>query len=115
MFGVLRIHENAAARQDAIDVGHHRGDPAHVEVLAQRSGLAREAFVDISRHRCIPVAAVRHVDGEFGSVCGNLDFRFGQHPAAEFAVEGKTGDAIADGEHEDGRWAVDGKTSRDLL
>ena len=27
-----RVHEDAAAHQDAVHLGHHRGDPAHVEV-----------------------------------------------------------------------------------
>src|SRR5690606_5348944 len=40
---VARVHEDAAARQDAMHIRHHRGDPAHVVVLAQRTGLARQA------------------------------------------------------------------------
>jgi hypothetical protein len=69
----------------------------------------------LTGNRCTPVAAIRHVDGKFGGICGNFDFRLGQHPAAQFAVKRKTGNTVADGEHEYGRRAIDGKSSRHLL
>jgi hypothetical protein len=59
------VQEDAAAGQDAVHVGHHAGDPAHVEVLAARAGAAGQAFVDIPLHRVGPVAHVAHVDREF--------------------------------------------------
>jgi hypothetical protein len=43
------VEEDAAAREDAVHVGHHAGHPAHVEVLAARAGLAGQAFVDVAR------------------------------------------------------------------
>lgn len=70
---VPRVHEDAAAHQDAVHVGHHAGDPAHVEVLAARAFLAGQAFVDVALHGFVPVAHVAHVDREFLGVGQNLD------------------------------------------
>jgi hypothetical protein len=70
--GVARVHEHAAAGQDAVHVGHHRGDPAHVVVLAQRAFLAGQQLVHVALHRGFPVALVGHVDGEFGGAFGTV-------------------------------------------
>src|SRR5215468_10934880 len=64
VLAVARVEEHAAARQDAMRLGHHAGDPAHVEVLAARAGLAGQAFVDVARHRRLPEAAIAGVDRE---------------------------------------------------
>ena len=37
---VLRVHENAAAIQNAMNFSDHGGNPTHVVVLAARTGLA---------------------------------------------------------------------------
>src|SRR5690606_20385706 len=42
------VHEQTATGEDAVHVGHHRGDPAHVVVLAQRAFLAGQQFADVA-------------------------------------------------------------------
>ena len=61
---VARIHVDAAAREHAMRFGHHRGDPAHVEVLAARALGAFQAIVDVDADGLVPVPMVRGVDGE---------------------------------------------------
>src|SRR3546814_7125230 len=70
---VARVDEYTAPGKKAMDVGDHGGDPAHVEVFAARAGGARQAFVYIAFDRRVPVAHVRHVDGEFGCVLRDGD------------------------------------------
>jgi hypothetical protein len=58
VLGVARVHEHAAAHQDAVRLGHHRGDPAHVEVLAARPGTAGQALIDVALDRQAPRSAL---------------------------------------------------------
>ena len=51
VFRVARVHEDAATHQDAVGLGHHAGDPAHVEVLAAYSG-AVAASAKLAHARC---------------------------------------------------------------
>jgi hypothetical protein len=74
VLGVARVQEDAAAHQDAVRLGHHAGDPAHVEVLAARAGAAGQAFVDVALDRRLPEAAVAAVDGELLRVLGHRMF-----------------------------------------
>src|SRR3546814_6763168 len=86
----------ATAREDAVHVADHRCDPAHIEILAARPGLARQQFVDVLLHRRIPVALVRHVDCEFLGVFRNLHVACGQQERTQFAVERERVHATAD-------------------
>ena len=63
--GIARIHENAAALQDAVHFGNHGGNPAHVEVFPANSVLALEQLGNVALNRLFPEPFVRHVDGEF--------------------------------------------------
>ena len=42
-----------------------------LEILAARASGAGQQFADIALHRRLPVALVRHVDGEFGGLFRN--------------------------------------------
>ena len=96
-------------------VGHHRSDPAHVVVLAQRAFFARQQFADIALYRRLPVALVGHVDGEFLGRLRHLDVVVGQHKAAQLTVQGKAFNAITKGQQQHGLRAIDRVTSRHLL
>ena len=95
-------------------LGHHRGDPAHVEVLATRAGFARQAFVHIALDWRFPKAAVGGVDGEFLGVFGHAQLGVGQHELAHHRVERETGHAIANAQHQHGGGAVQGVTGGNL-
>ncbi len=96
-------------------VRNHRGDPAHVEVLAARAFFAGQAFVDIAAHGRGPVAHVRHVDGEFLGVVRDRHIGVRQHEAACLAVEREHVHAVADGQHQGGLRAVDSVAGGDLV
>jgi hypothetical protein len=112
---VGRVHEDAAAVQDAVHVGDHRGDPAHVEVGAARAGVAGQQFADVALHRRVPVALIGHVDREFLGGGRDLDVALRQHPRAHLAVQGEAVDAVAGGEHQHGLRAVHGVACGHLL
>src|SRR5574343_260966 len=95
-------------------VGHHRGYPAHVVVLATRAFLAGLHFGDVALHRRFPEALVRHVDGEFLGVGRNLHVFLGQDELALFAIQSEHDDAVADGQDEQGGRAVHRVAGGDL-
>ncbi len=115
VFGVFGVHENTAAHENAVHVGHHRGDPAGVEVAPARTGLAGLALRDIALNRRLPEALVAGVDGEFAGVCGNLQIGMGEDEVADFTVKRKAVRAFAHGQHQHGGRAVDSVTRSDLL
>jgi len=115
ILGVLGVHEDAAAGEDAMHFGNHRGDPAHVEVLAARTGLAGQAFVDVALHRFFPETHVRRVDREFLGFSGDLHVGVGQHEFADVAVEREAVGAVAEGQHQHGRRTVDRIAGAHLL
>ena len=96
-------------------VGNHRGHPAHVEVLLQRAFFAFHQLVDVALHRFFPVALVGHVDGKFLGRSRNRNVFVGQHEAAHFTVQGEALDAVAQGQHQHGLWAVDRIAGSNLL
>src|ERR1700761_4735819 len=55
---VGRVHEDAAAVQDTVHVGHHRRDPAHIEILLTRAILAGLQLANVLLDRRGPVALV---------------------------------------------------------
>ena len=95
-------------------VGHHAGDPAHVEVLAARAFLAGQQVLHVTLHGGFPMALVGHVDGKFLGVGGNLHVRRGQHKLALLAVQGEGMGAVAHGEHHLRAGTVDAVTGGDL-
>src|SRR3546814_2290057 len=78
VLAVPRIDEDAAAREQAMHVGHHRGDPAHVEVFAARAFPAGQQVAYVGLHRFLPVALVGHVDREFLRLLRHPHVAFGQ-------------------------------------
>ena len=104
---IRRIEEDAAAHEDAVAVGHHRGDPAHVEILAARTFDALHAVVDVGLHGLVPVAIVRGVDRIFGVVVRDQDFRLHQQEGVGVAVEHEQQGAGAEADHQGSLWAVD--------
>jgi hypothetical protein len=115
ILGVLGIHEDAAAGQDAVHFGDHRRHPAHVEVLAARTGLAGQALVDVALHRLFPETHVRRVDRELFGFGGDLHVGVGQHEFADVAVEREAVGAVAEGQHQHGRRTVDRIAGAHLL
>ena len=71
------VHENATACEDAVHIGHHAGNPAHVEIFAAHTFFALQALVHITFDGGIPVAHVAHVDGKFLGVFWDLDVLLG--------------------------------------
>ena len=84
---VHRVHEHAAAGQDAVHVGDHRGHPAHVVVLAERAFLALQHLVVVTLDRRLPVARVGRVDGELLGIGRDAHEGLGVDEAAHLAVE----------------------------
>src|SRR5690606_3355361 len=78
VLAVARVEEHAAAHQDAVGLGHQRGDPAHVEVGAARAGAAGQAFVHVAAHGLLPEARVGGVDGELARGFGHADVAVGE-------------------------------------
>jgi hypothetical protein len=83
---IARIHEDAAARHEAMHVGDHRRDPAHVEVLAARARLAGQQLVDVAPYQRLQVARVRHVDRELLRVFRDAHVFLGQPGAIRCRV-----------------------------
>src|SRR5690606_35144098 len=79
---IHRIHEDAAPREHAVYVGHHRGHPAHVEVAPTRPFLALLQLGDVALHRLLPEARVGGVDGKFGGIDRHGHVRMGVDEAA---------------------------------
>ena len=115
VLGVARVHEHAAAHQNAVRFGHHAGNPAHVEVFAPGPGFACQALVHIALHRRFPEAAVGRVDGKFLRVGRDLDVVVRQLELAQVGVEREAVDAVAHGEHQHGGGAVQRVARRQLL
>ncbi|PRD38308.1 UNVERIFIED_CONTAM: hypothetical protein NCL1_03594 [Trichonephila clavipes] len=118
---VERVQEHAAAGEDAVHVGDHGRDPAHVEVLAAHTGLAGQQLVDVTLHRRFPEALVGHVDGELlglgrdrHAFLGQDELARGRGFAGGAAVQGEGVHAVAQGQDELGRRAVDGIAGGDL-
>mmetsp|Transcript_38700 Transcript_38700/g.90534 ORF Transcript_38700/g.90534 Transcript_38700/m.90534 type:complete len:397 (+) Transcript_38700:1162-2352(+) len=107
VLGVARVQEDAAAHQDAVRLGHHAGDPAHVEVLAARPGLAGQALIHIACDRLLPESAVGAVDRELLGVGWHLDVLVRQHELTEIRVQREAGHAVADSQHEHRRRAIE--------
>ena len=112
---VGRVHEDTAAVQDAVDLGHQSGNPARVVVLAPRAGPAGQQLVDVALDRRIPVPAVGGVDGVFLRVRRDAVVPLGQVPGADLAVQREGGHAVAHGQHQHGRGTIDGIAGRNLL
>src|SRR3569623_767897 len=109
------VHEDAAAREDTVHLGHHRGDPAHVEILGPGAVLALQTLVDIALHWLFPEALVGSVDRELLGVGRDLDVGVGEIVFADVAVERKAVHAVAAGDHQHGGRPVQRVTGADLL
>ncbi len=94
------IQEDPAALDDAMDVGDHGRDPAHVVVLAAGPFAAAEAFVDVTGDRWCPAPTVRHVDRELRGVGRNLQVLLGQQEAPGVAIEREHLHAVSDRDDE---------------
>ena len=97
---ILRIKIDAAADQDAIDVGDHGADPAHVEIPAARTFVALDQIFDIGADRRRPAARVRGVDRELAGF--RRDVRLaGRHAVGlRVGIEGRDPDPCSEGEGE---------------
>ncbi|MNE31730.1 hypothetical protein D3C80_1253110 [compost metagenome] len=97
-----------------MDVGHHGGDPAHVEILAARAVRALQAAVDVALHALGPVALVRHVDGELLGVRRDRDLRM-RHQPLPVVRQGEARHALTRRQHQHGLTAIEAIEGRDLL
>ena len=109
------VHEDAAAHEDAVYFGDHGGDPAHVEVFAQRAVCSGEAFVDVFFDGFVPMAHVAHVDGEFLCVFGDGDVFAGEYEFAGCGVECEHDDSAPECEGEDGLGTIQAVACGDLV
>ncbi len=98
-----------------MDVGHHAGDPAHVEVLAAWPFDTLQAFFDVPFHRWLPVPHVAHVDRKFPGVCRYRHSLLRQYERTLLAVERERGHAVTHGQHQRGLRAIDAVTRRHLF
>ncbi|EKE17570.1 MAG: hypothetical protein ACD_10C00393G0002 [uncultured bacterium] len=87
-------------------VGHHRGHPAHVVILAQRPGFSLLHFADIALDRSFPKTLIGHVDGKFLRLRRDLHAFPRQHELALFAVQCKDADAVANCQYEQSGGAI---------
>ncbi len=109
---ILRIEIDAAAEQNAIDVGDDRTNPAHVEVPAARPFVAFEAVVDIGADGRRPIAGIRGVDREFGRSRRNAQIEAGHSERVGVRVERRHVDPGASREDEVGMRAHRGRSRR---
>src|SRR2546422_983211 len=65
--------EKAAAAEDAVSLGHQRGDPSGVEIGGDRPVGAGDAIVDEGADSVVPIAIVRGVDRVFVLVVRDQD------------------------------------------
>ncbi len=71
------VHEDTATGQNSVHIGHHAGNPAHVEVFAAHAIFALQALVNIAFDGCVPMSHVAHVDGKFFGVFWHSDIFLG--------------------------------------
>ena len=112
---VARIHEHAAAHQDAMHFGDHRCDPAHVEVALAHARCAPALHSrDVALHGRLPEALVAAVDREFARVLGNAHAGCvsTKLPISRSSV--KPCVPLADGQHEHRGRAIDRVAGGDL-
>jgi len=113
---IKRIHEDAAACQDAVYFSHHGRDPAHIEIfLAAAFCLAFYALIDITLYRLFPVTLVGHIDRKFLRVCGNAHLGMSQHKFADIVVQCKSVYTVTRGDNQHGRRTVQRIAGTDLL
>src|SRR6185312_15690147 len=84
---VAGVEVDAAAREDAIDVGDRRTGPTHVEVATARTILAAPAILNVGTDRVVPMARIGIVDGIFVGALRNLDLRLREQECRRAAVE----------------------------
>ena len=112
---VLRIGEETAAAQNAVDFSHKAGNPAHVVVLAAGTLLAVKQFADVLLHGFQPVTLIGTVDGEFRCFSSDADVFFREVENAGRRIERKGGNTVAQSENELGLCAVERVTSGSLI
>ena len=96
-------------------LGHHRRDPAHVEIAAALARFAVLALRDVAVHGDFPEPRVAGVDREFAGVFGNAQVGVRQDEVADFAIEREAVRALADRDDQHRRRAVDRVTRGHLL
>ncbi len=99
----------------AVEVGHGRRRPAHVEILAARPVAAPHAIVDIGADGLVPVAVVRRVDRVFPRLGRNRNGAMGEDEPPRIAVEHEDVRALADCQHEARVGAVEREASGQLI
>ena len=109
------IHEDAPAHQNTVHIGHHGGDPAHIEVFAPHAFGSCQALIDVPFDRRIPMAHIAHVDGKLLRLRGNLYVFLCQEERTFFLVQGEHADTVAHSQDQGGLWSVDAVARGHLL
>src|SRR5690606_26332151 len=112
---VVGVHENTATGEDAVNLGHHRGNPAHIETLAQRAFFAAQQVAHVFLHFRQPETLVRHIDGELFGGGGNFYAFTLQVELTHTRVEGKHVRAITGAQHQQSGRAIQHITGGDLF
>ena len=94
---VARVHENTAAAKDTMNFCNHCSNPAHIEVLAQRTGVTGQKFLNILLNRSFPMSHVGHVDRKFLGLDRNTDVFLRKDVLSGTKVQREHENAGADG------------------
>lgn len=71
---VCWVEEDATSLEDAVDVGHHRGGPAHIIILAQWPLSSKNSFLNIICYSWGPLSPTCHIDRELTIALGHLQW-----------------------------------------
>ena len=110
---IPRVHVHAAAHEDAVHIGHHAGNPAHVEIFAAHAFLALQALVHIAFDGCCPVAHIAHINGKLLGVFRDAHVFLCEKESA--AIQREHDYAMPCGKHQNGLRPVQAIASSDLL
>jgi hypothetical protein len=98
-----------------VNFRHHRRDPPHVEVDPARASPSRQALIDVALYGLFPEALVGRVDGKLARVLANGHAGVGQDELTDVAIQRESAHAVARGQHDHRRRAIQRVARRHLL
>ena len=69
-----------------MDIGHHAGNPSHIEITASDISLAGLALGDITQNRRLPEAFVTRIDCELTGIRRHLDIGVGEDKVSSLPI-----------------------------
>ena len=95
-------------------ISHHRSDPSHIKVFAADARFTGQALINVATHWRCPVAHVGHIDRKLFRIRRDRHIFVGQDPGTHFTIKRKANNALSNGQHQHGLWAIDGIAGDDL-